>query len=46
MIVMHFSMQREDIIDLTNGKCHMYTFYMQEEDILEQNIANFHLWIL
>ena len=26
---------REDIIEYTNGKCHVFAFCMQKEDILE-----------
>ena len=42
MTVLHFSMQGEDIIENTNGKCHVFTFSMQEEDILEHTNAKCH----
>ena len=34
MIVLRFSMQGEDIVECTNGKCHILHFSMQEEEIL------------
>ena len=35
MIVLRFSMQGEGIFEVTSGKCHVFHFCMQEEDILE-----------
>ena len=35
MIVLHFSMQGEDIVEQTNGKCHVFTFkYAREKYFL------------
>jgi hypothetical protein len=34
MIVLHISMQGEDILEHTNGKCYVLYLNMQEEDIL------------
>ena len=35
MIALCFSIQGEDIIEHTNGKCHVLHFSMQEENVLE-----------
>jgi hypothetical protein len=35
MIVLCFIMQGGDIVEHTNGKCHLIHFSMQEEDIPE-----------
>jgi hypothetical protein len=31
MTVLRFNMQREDMIDHTNGKCHVLRFILQKE---------------
>ena len=33
MIVLHFSMRGEDILDRTNGKCHVFTFLVCKRKI-------------
>ena len=40
MIVLRFNMQGEDGIE--HGKCHMFTFSMQEKDSLEHTNAKCH----
>ena len=35
-------MQGEDVIEHTNGMCHVFTFSMQEEDILEHTNSKCH----
>ena len=43
MIVLRFNMQGEDIMEHTNGKCHMFTFQNARGDIIEHTNANCHL---
>ena len=44
MIVFHFSMQGEDILELTNRKFHAMSYFtMQEEDIPYRTNGNGHL---
>ena len=33
MLVLHSSMQREEVLEHTNGKCQVFTFPLQEEDV-------------
>ena len=46
MIVLHFSMQGEDIYEHTNDICHVLHFGMQEDDTLEHTNGKRHLCTL
>ena len=46
MIVLQFSMQGEEIIEHANDRCHVFTFSVQEGNILKQHDAKCHLCTL
>ena len=46
MIVLHFSLQKEDLLERTNDKCHVFIVNMQEADILEHINGKCHLCTL
>ena len=46
MIGLRFSVQGEDIFERTNVKCHVFTFRMEEEDILQHINGKYHLCTL
>ena len=43
MTILHSSLQGEDIIENTIGKCHVFAFSMQKEVILEHSNVKCHL---
>jgi hypothetical protein len=44
MVVLRFSMQGEDILAHTNGKCHVFIFSTQLENIIEHNTENYYVF--